>query len=104
MMATVMVSKKVTPVSKRLRVMQVTDQSVLVGECCAACPKRVESGQWVAYRRNSIEEALSYEHYFLIHVRCMAALVGKAGRDLDEVAFDAERERIMKTGQLWPST
>lgn len=86
-----------------MRLARVTTNSPFVGERCKACPRLIESGQSIAYRRNTLDEALAHEHYFILHVRCMERLVKRAQPDHDVVAYKQERQRIINSGDLWQS-
>lgn len=88
---------------KYLQLAKVTERSILNGRYCAVCPQPIEVGDSVAFRRNTIDDAAAYDHFLTIHVRCLRRLVERAEPDDDLEAFDRERERIQKTGELWPS-
>lgn len=87
-----------------MNVCRPTERSSLVGQLCLHCGKRVQAGEDLIARRSALGEAPGYMSYFVLHVACARILVERAPKELFEIEYEKERERILATGELWPST
>lgn len=73
------------------------------GHGCRHCQRSIKTGEYfVQYHmpNNPITD-----RYFTLHVRCMRELVADVPEDVDRAreGFDALREKILVTGNLFPN-